>query len=238
MRWFLALLLLLAGGAPAAEDCPASPVPPLGAAMLAARLAAGQPATIVAFGSSSTQGSGASGPGATYPAQLQEMLRAALPGARLRVLNRGIGGQDAPEMLARIEAEVIAERPVLVIWQVGANGALRRSDPEAFRALVAMGLAQLRAGGAEVILMDNQRAPAIAATPNHAAFDAVLRDLARSPGVSLFSRGRLMDDWASAGVPAAAMLVPDGLHHNDRGYRCLAAALADGILRAVPARGL
>ena len=51
----------------------------------------------------------------------------------IAVLNRGIGGQDAPEELARLQADVIAVRPQLVIWQVGANGAMRNADPAEFR---------------------------------------------------------------------------------------------------------
>ena len=31
-----------------------------------------------------------------------------------------------------------------------------------------------------------------------------------------------MDGWAAAGVPPASLLIQDGLHHNDRGYACLA----------------
>ena len=45
-----------------------------------ATVAHGAPLTIVAFGSSSTEGAASSGPDATYPAQLEARLRAALPG--------------------------------------------------------------------------------------------------------------------------------------------------------------
>ena len=41
------------------------------------------------------------------------------------VLNRGIGGQEAPEELSRFESDVIAEAPALVIWQVGTNAVYR-----------------------------------------------------------------------------------------------------------------
>ena len=47
----------------------------------------------------------------------------------------------------------------------------------------------------------------------------------------------LMRAWEATGTPYAAFLAPDGLHHNDRGYACLAAALARSIQDAVgPAR--
>ncbi|WP_369413583.1 SGNH/GDSL hydrolase family protein [Caldovatus aquaticus] len=220
------------------------PVPPLALPKLRAALAApgtgrgplsvgtsAAPLTIVALGSSSTSGAGASTPDAAYPARLEAILRAARPDLAIRVVNRGRGGEQAEQMVARLESDVLSERPALVIWQVGANSALRRADPDRFRAVVAAGIARLREAGVEVVLMDNQRAPRIAAAPDHARFDAALAGLAGAiPGVALFSRGRLMDAWAAAGTPAGAMLIADGLHHNDRGYACLAAALAEALL--------
>ncbi|MEA2742923.1 MAG: acyl-CoA thioesterase, partial [Acetobacteraceae bacterium] len=55
----------------------------------------------------------------TYPAVLQSSLNKALPGAHFAVINRGMGGQDAPEELTRLDTDVIALHPQLVIWQVG-----------------------------------------------------------------------------------------------------------------------
>jgi lysophospholipase L1-like esterase len=230
----LGLIALLAAppgaSAEGVSGCPRTPVQPLAVPGLHAAFAAGRPVTIVALGSSSTAGAGAASPAAAYPARLQALLRAALPGAPLRVVNRGIGGQDAADMVARIEWDVTVERPDLVIWQVGANGALRRADPDRFRTLVAAGIARLRAAGAEVVLMDNQRAPRIEAAPGHERFDTTLAELAREHRVSLFSRRRLMGDWAERGAAPAAMLTGDGLHHNERGYACLAASLAEALL--------
>lgn len=227
-------------GPPAAADCPVVPVQPvalpgLRRALLASPAgpaAAAAAVTIVALGSSSTAGAGASSPAAAYPARLEAALRAALPDVPgLRVVNRGVNGQDAIEMAARLDGEVLPERPALVIWQVGANGAMRRADPERFQAVVAAGVARLRAAGAEVLLMGNQRTPMIETVPGHARFDAALADLAEAlPGVEMFSRRRLMDAWATAGTLPAAMLTEDRLHHNDRGYACLALALAESLL--------
>ena len=40
------------------------------------------------------------------------------------MLNRGVNGEDAREMLARFDQSVIAESPDLVLWQVGTNALL------------------------------------------------------------------------------------------------------------------
>jgi acyl-CoA thioesterase I len=123
---------LLACLLPAWADplCPTlPPLPPLHLPHLRAALRRGVEGVIVALGSSSTRGTMASDPAHTYPAVLQAALSGALPHWDVAVLNRGIGGQDAPEEVARLQADVIAVRPQVVIWQVGANGALHNANP-------------------------------------------------------------------------------------------------------------
>ncbi len=44
------------------------------------------------------------------------------------VLNRGIGGQEAPSELSRFEPDVFDEMPALVIWQVGTNAVFRMKE--------------------------------------------------------------------------------------------------------------
>lgn len=222
---------------PAAAPCPADPdLSPIALPAAARALREGRPLTILAFGSSSTEGSGASAPDRTYPARLEAHLREALPGAGLTVLNRGRGGEEVTEMLARLDREVLSAAPALVIWQAGANAVLRGMAPETFRAAMADGLARLQASGAEVVLMDSQRAPRILEVPQHPVFDALMQSLAGDQQVPLFSRAELMRRWEDAGAPAAEFLGPDGLHHNDRGYDCLAGALARTLAAALRPR--
>jgi lysophospholipase L1-like esterase len=226
-----ALLAAPAGHATQAPPCPPAPHPAITAPGFAAAVARGGEVRIVAIGSSSTAGAGASLPWRAYPNRLEARLRASLPGPVFTVMNRGAGGEDAPQMIGRLERDAIDERPDLVIWQLGANAALRSMDRDSFSRFVQQGLLRLRQAGIDVVVMDNQRAPRIAARPGHQAYDAMLADAARSvAGVSLFSRGALMDSWAAAGVPNEALLVADGLHHNDRGYACIADALAAALV--------
>ena len=185
---------------------------------------------IVAIGSSSTRSWLATDPAHSYPAVLQEALEAALPHDHIAVLNRGVSGQDVTEELARLDTDVIAVRPAVVIWQVGANGAMRSADPAAFRLLVTAGVARLHAIGADVILMDNQRAPRLQAAPDNPAIEHALYDVARDTEAELFSRSELMDEWAASGFPYKLFLSSDNLHHNDLGYRCVAQALAASIV--------
>ncbi len=214
------------------DDCP--PTGDLAVPILQhtrAAMATNQPLLVVALGSSSTRGWMATNIAHSYPALLQRELNDALPAADFAVVNRGIGGQDAPEELARMDSDVLALKPQLVIWQVGANGAMRDAPPSTFRQLVEEGIARLKAAGSDVIMMDNQRSPRLLAAPEHAIIDNTLRDVAQHTNVNLFSRGALMDRWAAAGAPYDDFIAADGFHMNNRGYACLAKALA-GVISA------
>jgi len=198
---------------------------------VAAMLAAHRPITIVAVGSSSTEGVGASAPALNYPSQLERDLRARLPGAELRVLNRGRGGEDAGEELARLERDVLAVHPDLVIWQVGTNAVLRRDDLAADAELLERGVARIKASGADLVLMDLQYAPRVLARPAYALMEQVLADAAERDHVPLFRRFAMMRYWQNEPSSAVPITVgPDGLHMNDAGYGCLAAALADALV--------
>ncbi len=236
----LSFAVLMSTAAPAGSHagtaCPAEPaMEALHLPHLKAAIAARTEGLIVALGSSSTQGVMASDSAHTYPAVLQAAMEEALPKAHVAVINRGIGGQDAPEELARLETDVIAVRPQLVIWQVGANGAMRHADPVVFHKMVSEGVARLRAAGIDVILMDNQRSPRVLAATDHIVLEDSLRDVARETGVNLFSRSRLMDEWSDEGAKPGLFTASDGLHHNDLGYECVSQTLAREIVAAIEA---
>src|SRR5262249_18785708 len=106
----------------------------------AARLERGKPVTIVAIGSSSTFGVGASSSAAAYPARLEALLKERFPDAAIKVLNRGVNGEDAPEMVARFDKHVMTEKPDLVLWQVGTNAILRNPAIDGQAALIRAGI--------------------------------------------------------------------------------------------------
>ena len=234
----LALLLPLTVAARADEQpCPDVPVPPVSVPHLRAALEADQDPVIVALGSSTTQSHAASDRAHSYPARLQRRLNDSLTFAHFAVVNRGIGGQDVAEEMARLDSDALAVHPTLVIWQVGANGVLRHTDPALFKHLLAAGIRRLQLANIDVVLMDNQRAPAILSSPEHIKLEQALADVALETGASLFSRERLMDDWQQAGYPYDLFVGPDNLHHNDRGYACIARALAQAIVEGLGAIG-
>lgn len=230
--------LLAAGPAVAAPKCLASAsLSGLGIALphLAADLAAGRVPVIVAIGSSSTQGVGASRPERSYPARLAIELRQRHRIAA-QVLNKGIGGEGTAETLRRFETDVAAYRPALVIWQAGSNTALRNDDLEGHRRDMRAGIDRLHAIGADVVVMTPQYAPAMIAAPRHLEIVAQLADLADKAETGIFRRFEIMRAWKRAGIGFPEMLSPDGLHMNDWSYGCTARLLADAIAAGVKAK--
>jgi len=211
------------------------PLPPLDHARLshvADRLAAYQPVTIVAFGSSSTEGTGASSPAATYPSRLLADLTADLPPRQhVIVLNQGKGGDDADDMARRLPA-VIAQHPDLIIWQTGSNDPLRNVPLDRFVQETIAGIQAIRAANIDVMLMGPQLCHTLDGKASTAAYRHALRAIGTGMGVPVIQRYDLMRSWLATGVlTRAQMLSPDGLHMADGGYAKLADAVAHDILR-------
>jgi lysophospholipase L1-like esterase len=196
-------------------------------------LAAGQPIKIVAVGSSSTSGAGASSPNHTYPSRLAAELSQKFFGHEFTVLNRGVGGDTATEMLARFATGVIAEKPDLVLWQVGTNSLLRGDPIQPHRTLLHTGIERLKAIGADIVLIDPQYAPRVLAKADHEAMLALLSETARFETVNIFHRFALMRHWHQVqGLPFNVFLSPDELHMNDFSYACVGRGLSQAIAEA------
>jgi len=203
---------------------------------VAIRLAAHQPLHIIAFGSSSTEGVGASSPAATYPTRLLVDLTAALPPRqRVIVLNRGIGGEDADDMMRRLP-KVIAEHPDLIIWQTGTNDPLRALPLDRFVQETIAGIQAIRAAHIDVMLMEPQLCRELDGKPVSIRYRDALRAIGVGMDVPMIRRYDMMRTWLANGtLTPTQMLSPDGLHMADGGYAKLAEAIATDILhRAAP----
>jgi acyl-CoA thioesterase I len=198
---------------------------------VAARIDAGGPLDIIAIGSSSTVGVGATGTEETYPYRLQADLRARFADLDVKVTNRGRSGEDAPEELARLTADVVDAHPDLAIWQVGTNAVLRRDNLTADGEWVREGVAMMKAAGIDVVLMDLQYAPRVLARAPYREMEELIADAANEAHVGLFRRFALMRYWQNThSAEAPAMIGPDGLHMTDAGYGCLASDLASALV--------
>jgi lysophospholipase L1-like esterase len=202
---------------------------------VAAKLASGEPVMIIAFGSSSTQGYGTTSPQFTYPNRLAKQLRRQYPNADIAVLNRGKGGEDAPEMMKRLQTEVIDMKPDLVIWQVGTNAVLRNLDPAETALQVEDGVARIQAAGADLVLVDPQYSPRVTERAENAnRMIRLLGKVAELRHVGIFPRFEVMREWhEQQALPIDSFVIADGLHMNDWGYACFAQLLGDDIIKSV-----
>jgi acyl-CoA thioesterase I len=197
----------------------------------AARIDRAQPLTIVAMGSSSTKGAGASSPAMSYPSRLEAELRDRFPQVEIRVLNRGLGGEDVGQELARFGQDVFALEPDLVIWQVGTNAVLRRDEFADDQQSIRRGVVAIQERGIDLILMDLQYAPRVLARPAWSEMERIIKETARRTHVGLFRRFEIMQEWDHLQLAPMAMIGPDGLHMTDASYGCLARQLAAALAR-------
>ena len=203
---------------------------------------------IVAFGSSSTAGKGLVVP---YPAWLELMLRNEFGtektpqfGKRMiNVINRGVGGEDASTELPRMQSDVIAEAPALVIWQVGTNAVFHDTEFvfEDVVTAIADGLNRLAKIPVDVILMDSQYTTAVVEKPDKKALsDKMVKrisELAEAAGVDVFRRYALMEHWQKT-IAMRELIDPADdqvLHLSDWATRNVTEALFNQIKKMVKA---
>ncbi|MCQ8279715.1 SGNH/GDSL hydrolase family protein [Acetobacteraceae bacterium KSS8] len=194
----------------------------------ASKLGSGGPVRITCFGSSTTEGYGASAPERSYPEVMRRRLEPFFPRG-LVLNNRGISGESALEMDGRID-DVIRTEPDLVIWQTGSNDVSRPVPLALFEHLTRDGLQRLRDAGAEIAIMDQQYSTALEAFDTLPEFIRSLHALAEAFGAPVFPRYALMRAWCDEGRFTIDTLSPDGTHMTDEGYRLLGEAVADWLL--------
>ncbi len=193
---------------------------------------------IVAIGSSSTRGVGASSSQRSYPSRLEIELRQRYPKVSITIENKGIGGEEAGDELARFQKDVIDEKPALVVWQVGTNAVWKQYDLLQVAAAIREGLKRLKDMSMDIVLMDLQYAPAVLQYPTEAErMVAFITEAAKEAGANVFRRFALMGYWnVIERIPFDQTInrEPDGvqLHQNDGSYAGVATALAKAIAAA------
>ncbi|MBX9614541.1 MAG: SGNH/GDSL hydrolase family protein [Caulobacteraceae bacterium] len=232
------LILITSAGLARAEVPPACPVnadhltPNGGLEASRAAVASGR-LTILAMGSSSIEGIGASQPERGFAPMLQAGLERRLPGVSVTVVNKGIGGETARDTGARLVREVAAYKPDLVIWQLGTNDVLRDRPMDDIFADFRQGGAVLDQAGVDVLLIDPQRLTEATANPGFRGRNPALGEMARLIGLeggrmgyAVQHRFDAMAGWSGLDRSGVG---PDDLHLNDEGYACWAETAAEGL---------
>lgn len=155
-------------------------------------------------------------------------LRLLYPEKNLQILNRGIGGDRTTELLARIEKDVVAEKPDLVVLLVGINDVWRRFDSgeittdEQFRENYKKLVETIQGTGAKLVLIEPFILDVVSKKnfrPYVDAFNKIIREIAdgKIPLVPMdeIFRGLTQDI-------APEKFAADGVHPTHRGCRYIA----------------
>jgi hypothetical protein len=202
----------------------------------AAALRGKAPVRVVAMGSSSTAGREDVVP---YPSRVEMYLRRKYGNPHIDVVNRGRGGEEAIEELLRFDSDIFAERPSLVIWQVGTNAVYHNYNLDGVAAKIAEGLSRLREHPIDVVMMDPQYVTAMLLDSRADAAErmvSLIASAADKGGVSVFRRWALMRHWhVENNISFERMLDPtdpDRLHQSDWSTQRVSTALCEAISKA------
>ena len=188
-----------------------------------------RPVKVLAIGSSSTVGVGASSPSATYVAKLETTLEGTFKGLDFDVIGRGLSGEVAQGAADRMRKEVEQTTPDLVVWQVGTNDAIRHVSIDRFRECLRTTLAWLKEHRVDVVLIDPQYGETLTKDAYYEQVVGVIAEVAREARVLLVDRFEAMRELHRVHGDRF-YLTSDNLHMNDTGHRCMAEQLARSIV--------
>jgi acyl-CoA thioesterase-1 len=198
------------------------------------RLRAKDPVKIVAIGGASTTGAAAGSPDLAYPHRLQEILDRWYPDIPITVVNKGVPRQTAQQMLERFPSDVLAEDPILVIWETGTTDAVRGVELDDFAAALQGGIDQLKARGIDIILIDMQFSRSTVTVIDFERYLSTLHRVGEVNELYVFPRFEMMRYWSEQNV-----FNFDGVAKDERAslaasvYECIARNLAEAIRLAL-----
>jgi lysophospholipase L1-like esterase len=204
--------------------------------------------TAVAFGDSSTSGFETGPP--PYPTVLEVALR--VRGIPARVFNAGVQGDTIRGATSRLDTDVLAQKPMLVIVQFGLNDAaidlhLGKTEPRVplaeYRTLMIALLDRIEATGARLVLMTpnpvmwtDNIAKRVGRPPYNPSrrwgynvivqrYVAVIRELASNRQIPLVDIYATFKEFDRTTGNRIEELLADGVHPNARGNELIAKTL-------------
>jgi acyl-CoA thioesterase-1 len=195
----------------------------LALALIVAGPATAAQTTILAFGDSLTAGYGL-GPADAFPARLEAALKAR--GHDVRVINAGVSGDTSAGGLARLDWS-LADKPDLVLLELGSNDMLRGIEPASTEANLDAMLRKLTDAKVKVLLIGMYAARNLG--PDYVTrFDAIYPRLAQKYGVALypfFLDGVALDEKLNQG---------DGMHPNSAGVKVVVERIVPTVEKLLP----
>jgi lysophospholipase L1-like esterase len=193
--------------------------------------------TIAVVGTGSSILAGPDGPTSAYPARLEAALKQRLPSVAVKVVTLVRSRQSAEDLAKGMGKLLIDEKPDLVIWQTGTIDAIRRLEPDSFRAALDEGVETLLKGGADVILMNMQYSPRTDTMIPLGPYADSMRVAAQQHEIPLFDRLAIMRHWSDVGdFDLYATNKDNVLAH--RVHDCIGRGIAAMIIDAAHLRGI
>lgn len=184
---------------------------------------------ILAIGSSSTWGVGASSWKRNYPSRLEAILSNVWKGVEIEIINRGIGGELAAQTAARLLDEINLAQPDLILWQVGTNDALAKVPVEQFEKTMRSTIAEVRNRNMDLVLVGLQYTPKYERHEHYFKIRKALDAIAETEKLLYVRRYRAMEFIAHTKANLS-MLASDNFHLNDLGYQCMAEHIAQAVV--------
>ena len=165
----------------------------------------------------------------SYPVQIEDLLKTALKGVDVDVINRGTGGEMAQTSSDRIRSEVALTKPDLVLWQLGTNDALARIDPDQFTDIVKSTIDWLKENDIDVVLVGLQYTTRFARDENYFAIKHALDKVAKEENILYIKRYDAMKFIAQTRAKVHLM-TSDNYHLSELGTQCMAEHVAHAMV--------
>jgi lysophospholipase L1-like esterase len=191
--------------------------------------------TVAVVGTGSSILTGPEGPRSAYPARLEAILQKRLPSVAVKVVSLVRTRMTAEDLARGMEKMLVDEKPDLVIWQTGTLDAIRRVDPDEFRAALEQGVETLHKGGADVILMNMQYSPRTDIMVSLGPYADNMRVVAQQHEIPLFDRLAIMRHWSDTGAFDLYAAGKDNVLAQ-RVHDCIARGIAALIIEAAHLR--
>ena len=159
---------------------------------------------------------------------VRHLLKQAVQGLDVVMINRGVSGELSVQAAARIKNEVALTEPDLVLWQVGTNDALAYVPLDEFETTIVDTLGWLKEHKVDVVLVGLQYVDQMALDDHYKAVRDLLRKLAAKENVMIVRRYEAQQFLARA-ESAGGGLVPDEFQRTEAGYVCLSQYMARAI---------
>ncbi len=195
-----------------------------------AKLQSGEPLKIVCFGDSVTGVYYHTGSRRAYTDMVGIALKKLYSKSQLTMINAGISGHTTVNALARIDRDVLKQKPTLVTVMFGLND-MTRVPLEAYEANLKTIIQKCRNVGSEVLLCTPNNVISTTGRPSEVLikYCDVVRKVAKENNVPLCDCYHQMDLLRKKNEQAWRFLLSDEIHPNMSGHKTMAQMIAKSI---------